>query len=500
MPPAPTEADRPDFANDAGADLVVSLHLDRAPSPHANGVAAYYYGNRLTGSYSAQGERLADLLHRGDRPAADLLDCIHGKTLDLLAGPGVRGTPGAAATSPHSGDQARLADPSFRDVLAEAVVAGIRRYLPTDVDPPTGEIRLADVAALLATRADEPEVRVRVVPVRSSRPARGEYTCRVRGRTSPRAKAARRRARPNAASARVPPGGAPVEDPIWHGRASRPRSARSYLSEEVTVGGPLPRHPAPAASNPYVTRMPARTGGMTASQVRALFAVASRPEVVRSPAVCRSCPRCRSTRSPTTVARLIRDRGAVALQYGSGQGDATLREQILEASAPVGVRAHPDDIVVTAGSQMALDLVVRGVLRPRRRRARRGAHLRRALGVFSAYQCQVVHVADGRRGAAAGRAARGDRGRRPPGPHPSSSTRSRRSTTRPASRRGRRVAREVLERRARPACCCSRTTPTACSASTAPCRARSAPTTPRASSTSAPSPRPSRPGCGSAGR
>ena len=27
--------------------------------------------------------------------------------------------------------------------------------------------------------------------------------------------------------------------------------------------------------------------------------------------------------------------------------------------APVGVRAHPDDIVVTAGSQMALDLVVR---------------------------------------------------------------------------------------------------------------------------------------------
>jgi N-acetylmuramoyl-L-alanine amidase len=46
-----------------------------------------------------------------------------------------------------------LADPSFRDVLAEAVVAGIQRlYLPTDVDPPTGEIRLADVAALLAAQ------------------------------------------------------------------------------------------------------------------------------------------------------------------------------------------------------------------------------------------------------------------------------------------------------------------------------------------------------------
>lgn len=152
--PPPTEADRADFANDAEADLVVSLHLDNAPSPRANGVAAYYYGNRLTGSYSAQGERLADLLRREVTARTDLLDCgVHGKTWDLLRRtrmPAVRLECGYLS---HSGDAARLADPSFRDVLAEAVVAGIQRlYLPTDVDPPTGEIRLADVAALLATQ------------------------------------------------------------------------------------------------------------------------------------------------------------------------------------------------------------------------------------------------------------------------------------------------------------------------------------------------------------
>ncbi len=133
---------------------MVSLHLDQRALPHANGVAAYYYGNRLTGSYSAQGERLADLLRREVTARTDLLDCgVHGKTWDLLRRtrmPAVRLECGYLS---HSGDAARLADPSFRDVLAEAVVAGMQRlYLPTDADPPTGEIRLADVAALLAAQ------------------------------------------------------------------------------------------------------------------------------------------------------------------------------------------------------------------------------------------------------------------------------------------------------------------------------------------------------------
>jgi DNA-binding transcriptional MocR family regulator len=94
-----------------------------------------------------------------------------------------------------------------------------------------------------------------------------------------------------------------------------------------------------------------------------------------------------------TVARLIRDRGAVALQYGSGQGDVTLREQILDVMAPVGVRAHPDDIVITHGSQMALDLVVRVFCDPGDVVLVEAPTYVTALGVFSSYQCEVVHVA-----------------------------------------------------------------------------------------------------------
>ena len=145
--------------------------------------------------------------------------------------------------------------------------------------------------------------------------------------------------------------------------------------------------------DPWVGDYAARTQGLTASQVRALFAVASRPEVVSLAGGMPFVSALPLDAIADTVARLIRDRGAVALQYGSGQGDVTLREQILEVMAPVGVSAHPDDIVVTAGSQMALDLVVRVFCDPGDVVLVEAPTYITALGVFSSYQCEVVHVA-----------------------------------------------------------------------------------------------------------
>ncbi|HEY5136411.1 MAG TPA: PLP-dependent aminotransferase family protein [Candidatus Nanopelagicales bacterium] len=145
--------------------------------------------------------------------------------------------------------------------------------------------------------------------------------------------------------------------------------------------------------DPWVDAYAARTRGLTTSQVRALFAVASRPEVVSLAGGMPFVSALPLDAIADTVARLIRDRGAVALQYGSGQGDVRLREQILEVMAPVGVTAHPDDIVVTAGSQMALDLVVRVFCDPGDVVLVEAPTYVTALGVFSSYQCEVVHVA-----------------------------------------------------------------------------------------------------------
>jgi len=131
---------------------------------------------------------------------------------------------------------------------------------------------------------------------------------------------------------------------------------------------------------------------MQASEIRALFAVASRPEVVSLAGGMPFVQALSMEMMAATVNRLLMERGAVALQYGSGQGDVTLREQILEVMADVKVAAHPDDIVVTTGSQMALDLVTRVFCDPGDVVLVEAPSYVGALGVFRAYECEVVHV------------------------------------------------------------------------------------------------------------
>jgi len=50
------------------------------------------------------------------------------------------------------------------------------------------------------------------------------------------------------------------------------------------------------------------------------------------------------------IAKMIKEKGAVALQYGTGQGDEKLREQICTVMRLSGIYAHPNDVVVTPGS------------------------------------------------------------------------------------------------------------------------------------------------------
>jgi DNA-binding transcriptional MocR family regulator len=90
--------------------------------------------------------------------------------------------------------------------------------------------------------------------------------------------------------------------------------------------------------------------------------------------------------------QLVAQRGAVALQYGSGQGDPALREGICEVMALEGIRAHPDEVVVTVGSQQALDLIARIFVDPGDVILAEGPSYVGALGTFASYQARVVHV------------------------------------------------------------------------------------------------------------
>jgi DNA-binding transcriptional MocR family regulator len=91
--------------------------------------------------------------------------------------------------------------------------------------------------------------------------------------------------------------------------------------------------------------------------------------------------------------RLIVEQGEVALQYGSGQGYEPLRDQITEVMALEGIHAHPDDVVVTTGSQQALDLVTKIFIDPGDVILAEAPSYVGALGVFRAHEAEVVHVA-----------------------------------------------------------------------------------------------------------
>lgn len=142
----------------------------------------------------------------------------------------------------------------------------------------------------------------------------------------------------------------------------------------------------------YVGRYAERTRGMTASEVRSLFAVAARPEVVSLAGGMPNISGLPLDVVGAMTSDLVSSRGMTALQYGSGQGDPTLREQICEVMRPAGINAHPDDVTVTVGSQQALDLVTRIFIDPGDVILAEAPSYVGALGTFRSYQADVVHV------------------------------------------------------------------------------------------------------------
>jgi 2-aminoadipate transaminase len=145
--------------------------------------------------------------------------------------------------------------------------------------------------------------------------------------------------------------------------------------------------------DPHLRRYAARAAGMTASEVRALFSVASRPEVVSLAGGMPNLAALPLDTISAQVADLISKDGLAALQYSSAHGYPKLRDQICEVMALEGITAHPDDVTVTVGSQMGLDLVTRIFCDPGDVVLAEGPSYVGALGTFASYQANVVHVA-----------------------------------------------------------------------------------------------------------
>jgi DNA-binding transcriptional MocR family regulator len=135
-----------------------------------------------------------------------------------------------------------------------------------------------------------------------------------------------------------------------------------------------------------------RANGLSASEVRALFAVVSRPEVVSLAGGMPFVPALPKERMIESFNTLMADRSNLALQYSGGQGDPILREHIREIMGLEGIKSNVDDIVITTGSQHGLDLVSSLFLDPGDVVLAEGPSYVGALGVFRARQAHIEHV------------------------------------------------------------------------------------------------------------
>lgn len=144
--------------------------------------------------------------------------------------------------------------------------------------------------------------------------------------------------------------------------------------------------------DPYLSRYAERTKGMTASAIRALFAVANRPEVISLAGGNPDTSALDFDAVAAVTEEVLRSSGPQALQYGGGQGSGDLREQLVGVMAAEAVPAHADDLVITNGGQQGLDLLAKLFCDPGDVVIAEGPSYVGALGAFAAYQAEVVHA------------------------------------------------------------------------------------------------------------
>jgi DNA-binding transcriptional MocR family regulator len=144
--------------------------------------------------------------------------------------------------------------------------------------------------------------------------------------------------------------------------------------------------------DPFADRYARRAAGMSASEVRALFAVAARPDVVSLAGGMPYVQALPIEHVLEVVESVLVERADVALQYGAGQGSPLLRERLAMLMTEEGTTADPEDIVVTTGAQQALDLVGKILIDPGDTIVVEAPAYVGALSAFSAYEPRYLQV------------------------------------------------------------------------------------------------------------
>lgn len=117
-------------------------------------------------------------------------------------------------------------------------------------------------------------------------------------------------------------------------------------------------------TTPWVQRYSSRARRATSSAIRELLKLTERPDMISfggglpAPEL---FPIDRFLEASETV---LAEQGRIALQYSTTEGYPPLREMIARHSDRYGIRARPENVLITSGSQQALDLIAKLLINP----------------------------------------------------------------------------------------------------------------------------------------
>src|SRR5271166_313329 len=142
----------------------------------------------------------------------------------------------------------------------------------------------------------------------------------------------------------------------------------------------------------WKSRYAQRTLGIKSSAIRELLTVTQKPEIISfggglpAPEV---FPVQRFEEACHTV---LEEHGAQALQYGATEGYEPLRETLAKNMARYGIVAKAENVLITAGSQQALDLIGKLLINPGDRVLVEAPTYLGALQAFNVYGAEYVCV------------------------------------------------------------------------------------------------------------
>ncbi len=142
----------------------------------------------------------------------------------------------------------------------------------------------------------------------------------------------------------------------------------------------------------WTSRYALRTKAVKSSAIRELLKITQQPEVISFGGGLPANDLFPIERLKEATQRVFEQHAVMALQYGETEGYRPLREMIARHTARYGVKAQVDNVLITTGSQQALDLIGKLLINPGDKLLVEAPTYLGALQAFNVYGAEYASV------------------------------------------------------------------------------------------------------------